>query len=66
MTLADLPDDYRTEAEELGRELALDTEEALTFMANLLKHEHLLTAEERVAAWHAVNVANQILKGASA
>ena len=41
MTLADLPDDDRTEAEELGHELALDSEEALTFMAELLKHEHL-------------------------
>ena len=66
ITLADLPDDDRTEAEELGRELALDTEEALTFMAELLKHEHLLTAGERVAAWHAVNVANQILNESSA
>lgn len=62
MTLVDLPDDYRTEAEDLGRELALDSEEALTFMAELLKHEHLLTAEERLAAWHVVTVANRILK----
>jgi hypothetical protein len=58
--LADLPPELREEAEETGLELSFDPEELGLFMADLMRREHLLSADDRAAAWHAIHYANSL------
>ncbi len=60
MTVADLSDDDRTEAEYLGLMVSYDPAELAGFMANLQAHEYTLTTEDRAAAWYAVHYAQYL------
>jgi hypothetical protein len=57
--VAILAEELRQEAEALGLELAWDSEELARFVADLHEHEHLLSAEDRAAAWHAIRYAGE-------
>lgn len=56
MAPENLPGDLKAEAEALAVELAADAGEALRFWAELHQREHLLTAEDRYAAYYAVEL----------
>lgn len=58
--LADLLPELREEAEETGLELSFEPEELGRFLADLMRREHLLSADDRAAAWHAIHYANSL------
>lgn len=66
LTPDDLPADLRAEAEALARDMAADPDFCMDFWADLSRNETTLSAEDRVAAWHAVNLACKLINAATA